>query len=98
MADLDQAIREALVMTPTVSGRFEAALVAVLDLHNPMDVHDMDAEGEPPPVLVRTCRTCSDSEFVVALDYGERVSPGDGEPWPCATVRGIAKALGVPGA
>ena len=79
------------------AGELGAAVVAVLDLHVPIDVHDMDAGGEPPPVVERSCRDCSDKDYVQALECGERVAWGDGVDWPCATVTAIATCLGVSG-
>jgi hypothetical protein len=82
--DIDAAIRAKLspVYTPPWAMRqYRDALAAALDLHQPTS----NEAWAPGRSEVRdVCRECSPGED----DHYD-------QPWPCATVRAIAKALGI---
>lgn len=83
MSDLDAAIRAALdefCTTDWCAEKGKAAILAVLELHQPESVDYIDAD--------RQDRTSSDCETCGAIG-------GVVDTWPCPTVRAIAEGLGI---
>ena len=96
--------REFRDKAPTVLHAALDALEAVLELHKPVDVWEIDPKNgtwvhrdDERVILTRLCRECT-PEFVLEKVEDSEYTPvfhGVEVEWPCPTVTAITTALGV---